>query len=226
MDFNPSTTTYIIAGVRLLLLVNIAFALQPLIPYFKNKDELSDIPLTPSQRSLLGLPPSNASTPTSVTGPNYITPPRYRRSSGSFASSGNSTNSLSPPTTDRRSISATYASSKSSSRNNLGFSPSPFSPYRRSPLLDSQNSPSDSPLFPRGRDLNFRPDQSLSSSTGLGLGRSQSVRERGLTARGGRENLLEAETPSPPARVKRSPALNYKWLYEKGRLPKSESMQF
>lgn len=42
-----------------------------------SKDDLSDIPLSPSQRALFGLDPSSApATP----GSTYITPPRYTRS--------------------------------------------------------------------------------------------------------------------------------------------------
>ncbi|KAI0150197.1 NPCC-domain-containing protein [Xylariaceae sp. FL1272] len=70
-------------GLLLLLpLFNIAYNLWPLI---RAKDDLSDIPLTPAQRQLLGLPPSSAPpTPGSV----FSTPPRYSRtpSVGSAAS--------------------------------------------------------------------------------------------------------------------------------------------
>jgi hypothetical protein len=64
-----------------------------------------------------------------------------------------------------------------------------------------------------------------------GLGRSQSVRERGGRAGGERDGEAGAETPSPvgggAGKVRRNPHLNYKWLYEKGAtLPKSETMQF
>ncbi|KAI1337516.1 nuclear pore complex component-domain-containing protein [Xylariaceae sp. FL0016] len=64
-------------------IVNIALNLLPIL---RPKDDLSDIPLTPGQRKLLGLPPSSAPpTPGSV----YSTPPRYSRTpstSGSAAS--------------------------------------------------------------------------------------------------------------------------------------------
>lgn len=57
-----------------------------LMPFFRPKDDMCDIPLTPGQRRLLGLPPSSASpTPGSV----YSTPPRYSRTpsiSGSVGS--------------------------------------------------------------------------------------------------------------------------------------------
>jgi nucleoporin POM34 len=78
-------------------LYNIALNVWPLV---RAKDDLSDVPLTPAQRQLLGLPPSSAPpTPGSV----YSTPPRYSRTpsaSGSPASrrsfSSSPTSNLSP----------------------------------------------------------------------------------------------------------------------------------
>ncbi|KAH0556130.1 hypothetical protein GP486_005937 [Trichoglossum hirsutum] len=46
---------YIISLLRMLWFINIIIAFTPLI---KPKDDLSDIPLTPSQRALLGLDPN------------------------------------------------------------------------------------------------------------------------------------------------------------------------
>lgn len=58
---------------RAFALFNIALASAPLL---RQKDDMSDIPLTPRQRSLLGLEPTNKpATP----GSHYITPPRYSR---------------------------------------------------------------------------------------------------------------------------------------------------
>ncbi|KAI0403176.1 nuclear pore complex component-domain-containing protein [Xylaria palmicola] len=73
-------TYYTLLAVPLL---NIALNLWPLL---RAKDDFSDIPLTPGQRKLLGLPPS--STPPTP-GSAYSTPPRYMRTpsgSGSGAS--------------------------------------------------------------------------------------------------------------------------------------------
>lgn len=72
--FRPLTTPLFFLTC-LLGLFNIAIALLPLI---KNTDELTDIPLTPTQRSLLGLDPN--ATPPLTPGTQYITPPRYPRS--------------------------------------------------------------------------------------------------------------------------------------------------
>ncbi|KAL2866263.1 nuclear pore complex component-domain-containing protein [Aspergillus lucknowensis] len=60
---------------------NILVALSPL---FRPKDDISDIPLTPTQRALLGLDPSAASSPAPAT--SYVTPPKYRISGSRAAS--------------------------------------------------------------------------------------------------------------------------------------------
>lgn len=70
---------------RLLFIVNILTELYPLL---RPKDELADIPLTPTQRSLLGLSPSSG--PPVTPGTQYVTPPRYRTVSGSRAGSPSS----------------------------------------------------------------------------------------------------------------------------------------
>lgn len=57
----------------MLFVFNIIYTFAPL---WRTKDDLSDIPLTASQRQLLGLPPSSAP-PTP--GSQYSTPPRYVR---------------------------------------------------------------------------------------------------------------------------------------------------
>lgn len=63
----------------------------------RKKDNLTDIPLTPSQRALLGLDPND--TPPNTANAQYITPPRYRRSStprNGSPSTPNSSNNNSP----------------------------------------------------------------------------------------------------------------------------------
>ena len=54
---------------------------QALMPLVYGKDNMSDIDLTPSQRSLLGLDPD--ATPPVTPTTKYVTPPRYARSTGS-----------------------------------------------------------------------------------------------------------------------------------------------
>lgn len=74
-------TSYAFLLCRIIPWLNIALAMLPL---FRGKDDLSDIPLTPTQRSLLGLPPATrAASP----GSTYITPPRYSKTPGSRTSS-------------------------------------------------------------------------------------------------------------------------------------------
>ncbi|KAI1332148.1 NPCC-domain-containing protein [Xylariaceae sp. FL0255] len=95
------TPNYITYGYYALLLIPLFNIAQNLWPLFRAKDDLSDIPLTPGQRKLLGLPPSSAPpTPGSV----YSTPPRYSR-----------TPSASGSATSRRSFSSSPISNRSPS---------------------------------------------------------------------------------------------------------------
>lgn len=212
----------IISLVRVLLFLNILLAVRPQRFLREEPDPAEDIPLTPSQRALLGLRPSSSSA-RKVEG-SIITPPRYRRSSPSVGTpqSGGSA----------RSISANYSASPlSTSRYTVGFSPTPqqgsATPGRRS----SGSQFSQSPLFKKSLpntssigDIASNADFSEStrsllagnvstSSFNSTLRRSQSMRERL-----GRQQ--EPGTPSPGAKernkIKLQPGLNYKWLYEKG----------
>lgn len=232
LDQIALSASIIVGLVRLVLLSNIYFALRPVLPYVSKPDPIEDIPLTPSQRALLGLPRSQSNTPSSQAGEvpaNYITPPRYRRSSPSpFAGTPQSNG------TGNRSISAHYsASPMSTSRFAIGFSPTPQqpsgTPSRR--LSGSPFSPS-SPLFNKrflspvarhevmpNADFSESTRSLLDGATSVNsfqssLKRSQSMRERG------RPQAHEPGTPSPSAREKSKvniqPGLNYKWLYEKG----------
>ncbi|KAA8564412.1 hypothetical protein EYC84_011350 [Monilinia fructicola] len=63
------------------LVFNVAVALRP---FYTKRDNMEDIPLTPAQRKLLGLKPSSRP-PTP--GSEYVTPPRYRRTSTPLSSS-------------------------------------------------------------------------------------------------------------------------------------------
>ncbi|EXJ60758.1 hypothetical protein A1O7_04911 [Cladophialophora yegresii CBS 114405] len=225
--------------LRLLFCINIALLLRPLLPYAPSRDEVDDIPLTPSQRQLLGLAPSTKSPPASgEVSASYITPPRYRRVSNSQYS-GESNNGSPHASTGRRSISANYSSSPlSTSRFTHGSSPTPSQSItsRRT----NSGSPRASPLFHRAIknqsqsqisdiDYNasafssFGASTGTSANTGFGggsLSRSQSMRERQRPGRDSQEPM----SPSPTRGPQLVPGLNYKWLYDKGRkLPKSES---
>lgn len=205
-------------------MANAILCLRPVLPYISSKDDLQDIPLTPSQRVLLGLPASDrpSSVPTAG-GPGYITPPRYRRDGGTNTPTSLQ-NTPQPFSTGRRSISANYSSSPlSTSRHMLGFSPSPQQnqSYRRS---------SESP-FAVSSDFHQSTYTAIGGRANLGasaisysggLGRSQSIRERKAVI----DNDVAPGTPSPSG-PKRQPGINYKWLYDKGAmLPRSESTSF
>ncbi|KAF9881220.1 nuclear pore complex component [Colletotrichum karsti] len=113
--------------VQLVPLANIGMAMLPLV---RPADDLADIPLTPAQRKLLGLPPSaTAATPDAV----YSTPPRYSR-----------TPSLAGSPASNRSFSGSPLSGRGSpalgsSLNGPSYSPSPLnvSPSKFSTSLNS-----------------------------------------------------------------------------------------
>lgn len=129
-----------------------------LYPLFRPTDDLSDIPLTPTQRALLGLDPT--ATPPATPGTTYVTPPRYRMSTSrkaSPASQSGSPLSNTPTFSDRR------------------VSSGPSAPF----------SPATSPLFHKavangGRDTGRR--QSFGSSSPLG--RSNSFGESTMSSMG------------------------------------------
>ena len=196
---------------------------------------------------------SNSNSP-ATSSPTYITPPRYKRTSfspspspsGAGSSSGNN-NALGPSTpTPGRSISANYSPSSPLSGRGAAFSPdstfrSPSSSMKKprnrsnSPFSSTPRSSSGSPLLQkalasngnnRDSDAAFRSSYSPSTPNS-GLRRSQSVKE----AAGLRNSGSGGGSGS------RSPAVNYKWLYEKekrnqvrggatGLLSRSESIQF
>ncbi|KAJ5947907.1 hypothetical protein N7466_000922 [Penicillium verhagenii] len=138
-DHNSAYPEASLLLIQLFFVVNILIALYPL---FRPVDNLSDIPLTPTQRALLGLDPT--ATPPLTPGTTYVTPPRYRVSTsrkGSPASQSGSPLSATPNFSERRVSSGT-----------------PFSP-------------ASSPLFHKavangGRDTGRRP--SFGSSSPLG----------------------------------------------------------
>jgi nucleoporin POM34 len=166
-----------------------------LYPLIRPKDNLSDIPLTPTQRVLLGLDPSATLPPTP--GSTYITPPKYRLS-GSRAASPAS-----------RSASPLSASANASGRRVSS---------------GASFSPSTSPLFQKavsngGRDSGRRPSFGSPSP----LGRSSPFRESGfgssigLGSSMGFGSSMGPATPSPVGGKRMSTALSNKWLYERSR---------
>jgi nucleoporin POM34 len=114
--------------VRLAFAVNIISAFLPLVRRYY-PDDIADIPLTPSQRASMGLKADMLSSPTPgsvYASPNYVTPPRYQRSTPRSSSFSNQ---------DRGSQSPLSGSPRGSFA--LSTSNSPFSP----------NTSTGSPLF-------------------------------------------------------------------------------
>lgn len=124
--------------LQVFFLFNVLLALYPL---YRPKDDLSDIPLTPTQRALLGLDPT--ATPPPTPGTTYVTPPRYRLSTSRKAS---------PASRQTSPLSATPTFSERRASSGTPFSPAP------SPLLHKAVSNG-------GRDTGRR--QSFGSSSPL-----------------------------------------------------------
>ncbi|KAF2113879.1 nuclear pore complex component-domain-containing protein [Lophiotrema nucula] len=144
--------SWIILSTRLIFLANIVQALLPLARRWY-PDDISDIPLTPSQRQAMGLDP-NVSTPqtpgSGFASPLFVTPPRYQMSTPR--------SSFGTPAGERLSPSP----GRSLSGSPRATSNSPFSPSSGSPLFqkaigggsatrrgsyDNRNSPLGSSLF-------------------------------------------------------------------------------
>ncbi|RYO30444.1 hypothetical protein AA0111_g5523 [Alternaria arborescens] len=87
--------------VRVVFAANIVIAFLPLVRRYY-PDEIVDIPLTPSQRASMGLKAGVQAPPTpgsAYASPNYVTPPRYQRStprSNSFSAQDHGSHSPSP----------------------------------------------------------------------------------------------------------------------------------
>ncbi|KAL9631602.1 MAG: hypothetical protein Q9164_005793 [Protoblastenia rupestris] len=135
-----TTPTFFIC--MLVVLYNILTATLPLV---RTSDNLTDIPLTPTQRALLGLDPT--ATPPLTPGTRYTTPPRYPRS----------------PTP--RNLSGTP-------RNISGGVGTPSS-RKGSPLAgttDRGDSPTASPLWQKSKEVARRGSYGSPSQLGLGMG--------------------------------------------------------
>lgn len=170
--------------LQLFFVFNILVALYPL---FRPKDDLSDIPLTPTQRSLLGLDP--AATPPVTPGTTFVTPPRYRLSTSRKASPA------SRQTASRQTSPMSANASFSERRSSIS---TPFSPVS-SPLLYKAVSNG-------GRESVQR--QSIGSASPLA--RSNSFGESGMSSMG-------PGTPSPLVGKRASLGVKNKWLYERSR---------
>ena len=164
-------------------------ALKPLLV---KKDDLIDIPLTPSQRSLLGLDPN--ATPPATPGTAYITPPRYLRSA--------------TPTRGTPGSRSSSAAGSPVSRKG--------SPLGRTGWQGGEGySPAGSPLWQKavgsreGRRHSYGVPSPLGSGTG-GAGKDLMGKEMSVYS--------VPSTPSPTGgRGSASVPLNSRWLYERGR---------
>ncbi|EAQ86485.1 hypothetical protein CHGG_07738 [Chaetomium globosum CBS 148.51] len=177
-------SSWITATLILVPLINIVMALLPL---YRPQDDLSDIPLTPAQRKLLGLPPSSRpETPNSV----YSTPPRYSRTPSLAGSPASIKSYASSPLSN-------FASPSPGQYSSPRFGTSP------SKLNAPQYSPSNvSPLRHKaigGRTTSFGSTSPLNAST------ASSAFGEGPA------------TPTPATGKRSTVGLNNKWLYEKGR---------
>ena len=175
-------------GLTLLFAYNIAIALAPIM---KPKDQITDIPLTPTQRAALGLDP-NATPPTTTGTPSYITPPRYARSptprnSASGSRSGSPANSIG----SRR---GSPASGKYGSESPFSPTPNPLWQKTMAAGRDSfrrHSYGSSSPLGPAaGRDVSIlgapsTPSPSTGRGASVGLN-SKWLYERGRSSPGSR----------------------------------------
>lgn len=186
--------TYAILVLRVVNVYNIFCACLPLI---RKKDDLADIPLTPSQRQLLGLPPSNAPpTPGSL----YVTPPRYTRSATPRSGSASGSPRASP-LAGRGQIAARAGSNEPNS---------PLNAAARQSV--SQYGLSNSPLIRRATDSTRRQsfDGSLSRSNILAMDSS---------AMSGLGSGPTSPTPLGMGGKVASVQLTNKWLYDRGGSP-------
>ncbi len=186
-------STFPLLLLPLLLAFNILVALSPLV---RRKDHLTDIPLSAAQRALLGLDPSAASPATPAA--EYITPPRYPRSSTPVVAS---------------------PGSRASS-----YSDSPLS-GKGGPLLNglqarsrSPHSATGSPSWQRAmhganKEVTRRSSYGSPSPFGAGAGGASSV-------------MGAPATPSPTVGKGASVVLNSRWLYERGRGSPGSSKMF
>ncbi|KAF2153555.1 hypothetical protein K461DRAFT_241144 [Myriangium duriaei CBS 260.36] len=155
---------YVVTGIRIFFLASFLYAFRPLL---FAKDEIDDIPLTPSQRALLGLKPSG--TPMTP-GSQFITPPRYSRSGTPLSAQSDRARSQSPfsgSPLDGRARSGSIDRGMGQSTNRMSGSP-----YSGSPLVQKALTGS------TGRRMSFDTTGGSSSSglpstpTPIGAGRA------------------------------------------------------
>ncbi|KAF1962529.1 hypothetical protein CC80DRAFT_462693 [Byssothecium circinans] len=110
---------WIVNSIRLVFLVNIIIAFLPLVRRYY-PDDIADIALTPSQRQIMGLKPDIATpqTPGSAyASPNYVTPPRYQKSTprSSFSNQGSQSPLSGSPNLGRSTSNSPFSSNNTGS---------------------------------------------------------------------------------------------------------------
>ncbi|PWY90793.1 NPCC-domain-containing protein [Aspergillus heteromorphus CBS 117.55] len=214
--------------LRLIFAVNVLVALYPL---FGPKDTFADIPLTPTQRSLLGLDPSSSHSFTP--GTTYVTPPRYRLSASRTAS---------PASKSGSPFSASAGASGRRLSSGASFSPSPSPLLQKlvsagretgqrpsfgssslgrsssfSPFKDSTSTFKDSTSSFRDSTSSFRDStSSFRDSTSSFRDSTSTFRETTMSTLSTMSSVAPA-TPSPVGGKRVSLGLSNKWLYERSR---------
>lgn len=189
---------YAVWTFQTLMLLNILIATLPL---WRKPDSCEDVPLTPQQRKLLGLPPmTRPATPSEQA--QYVTPPRFSRSATptSRTSSLNATRGGSSPLSGR----GTPIDANGSFRMTNSATLSPWG----SPAQGNQLRRTESGSSFLGGDYSDGSERRRLSYTAL------SNNSTGLDI-SGFESLGRLETPTKEKKA--SVGLNNKWLYERGR---------
>ncbi|KAF2170965.1 hypothetical protein M409DRAFT_63971 [Zasmidium cellare ATCC 36951] len=178
---------YVLWIARLLLLVNIGVATAPL---WRTPDACEDIPLTPSQRELMGLPPmSRPATPQEKE--QYVTPPRFSRSNTPRSASSSV----------RAEVSGSPLSGRGTPLDNTGS-------FLRTSPFDSQRRTSGS-LSPLAAGSALKSGGSERRRLSYTSNRSSPLSVSEFDSSGSLQ--------TPTKGTKSSMGLNNKWLYEKGR---------
>ncbi|PYH48851.1 uncharacterized protein BP01DRAFT_353152 [Aspergillus saccharolyticus JOP 1030-1] len=210
----PTYPDFSLLVLRLVFVFNILYALYPI---WGPKDDFSDIPLTPTQRSLLGLDPT--ATPPLTPGTTYVTPPKYRLSTSRPAS---------PASRSGSPLSANTGASGRRVSSGPSFSPSP-SPLFQKVVTNSGKDNGRRPSFgsssPLGRGTSFSPYResttSFKESTASFRDSTASFKESTMSTMSNMSlstmSSLGPASPSPVGGKRAALGLSNKWLYERSR---------
>ncbi|PYI06117.1 NPCC-domain-containing protein [Aspergillus sclerotiicarbonarius CBS 121057] len=207
----PTYPELVLYVLRLIFVLNMLVALYPL---FRPKDNFSDIPLTPTQRSLLGLDPSTQSlTP----GSTYVTPPRYRLSASRNAS---------PASRSGSPFSASAGASGRRLSSGAAFPPSP-SPLMQKLVATGRKESGRRPSVGSstlGRSASFSPFKESTSTfkESTSSFRESAFKESTMSTMSTISTLstmssIAPATPSPVGGKRVNLGLSNKWLYERSR---------